>query len=61
MKLIKIEITEAASGFQSFVPLYLVSSFLSKSVQKNESKETMSSKEKLRFEKGYRISGTIKI
>ena len=48
----KIEITEAASGFQSFVPLYLVSSFLSKSVQKNESKETMSSKEKLRFEKG---------
>jgi predicted ATPase len=49
----KIEITEAASGFQSFVPLYLVSDFLAKSVKKqSESKETMSSKEKLRFEKG---------
>jgi predicted ATPase len=48
----KIEITEAASGFQSFVPLYLVSNFLAKSVKINESKETMSSKEKLRFEKG---------
>ncbi|MDR2968658.1 MAG: ATP-binding protein [Tannerellaceae bacterium] len=48
----KIEITEAASGFQSFVPLYLVSNFLAKSVKVSESKETMSSKEKLRFEKG---------
>ena len=48
----KIEITDAASGFQSFVPLYLVSSFLAKSVQQSASKETMSSKEKLRFEKG---------
>lgn len=48
----KIEITEAASGFQSFVPLYLVSSFLAKSIKVSESKETMSSKEKLRFEKG---------
>jgi len=48
----KIEITDAASGFQSFVPLYLVSNFLAKSVKQGESKETMSSKEKLRFEKG---------
>jgi predicted ATPase len=49
----KIEITEAASGFQSFVPLYLVSDYLAKSVKKqSESKETMSSKEKVRFEKG---------
>ncbi|GHV21500.1 hypothetical protein FACS1894174_04990 [Bacteroidia bacterium] len=48
----KIEITEVASGFQSFVPLYLVSNFLAKSVKISESKETMSSKEKLRFEKG---------
>ena len=48
----KIEITEAASGFQSFVPLYLVSNFLAKSIKVGESKETMSSKEKLRFEKG---------
>lgn len=49
----KIEITEAASGFQSFVPLYLVSDFLANSVRtQSENKETMSSKEKLRFEKG---------
>jgi predicted ATPase len=48
----KIEITDAASGFQSFVPLYLVSSFLAKSVKQSASKETMSSKEKSRFEKG---------
>jgi predicted ATPase len=49
----KVEITEAASGFQSFIPLYLVSGFLAESVKKqSENKETMSSKEKLRFEKG---------
>ncbi|MFT3737940.1 MAG: AAA family ATPase [Breznakibacter sp.] len=48
----KIEIGEAASGFQSFVPLYLVSNFLAKSVMISASKESMSSKEKLRFEKG---------
>jgi len=48
----RIEITEAASGFQSFVPLYLVAGFLAKSVKKNENKEIMSSKEKIRFEKG---------
>jgi predicted ATPase len=49
----KIEINEAASGFQSFVPLYLVSAYLAKSVKRqSESKETMSSKEKARFEKG---------
>jgi predicted ATPase len=48
----KIEITESASGFQSFVPLYMVSDFLAKSVKKqSENKEPMSSKEKLRFEK----------
>lgn len=51
----KIEITEAASGFQSFVPLFLVSDYLAKSVKKqSESKEPMSSKEKARFEKGVR-------
>jgi predicted ATPase len=49
----KIEITEAASGFQSVVPLFLVSDYLAKSVKKqSESKEAMSSKEKGRFEKG---------
>ena len=51
----KIEITEAASGFQSFVPLYLVSGYLARSVKKqSESKETMSSREKAHFEKGVR-------
>jgi predicted ATPase len=49
----RIEIAEAASGFQSFVPLFLVSDYLAKSVkQQRESKEPMSSKEKVRFEKG---------
>ncbi|MDR2813260.1 MAG: ATP-binding protein [Prevotellaceae bacterium] len=49
----KVEITEAASGFQSFVPLFLVSYYLAKSVKKqSESKATMSSQEKARFEKG---------
>ena len=48
----KVEITEAASGFQSFVPLYLVSNFLAESVKISGSKEKMSSKERLRFEKG---------
>jgi ABC-type ATPase involved in cell division len=49
----KIEITEASSGFQSFVPLFLVSDYLAKSVKKqSENKESMSSDEKIRFEKG---------
>ncbi|MDR2497059.1 MAG: ATP-binding protein [Tannerellaceae bacterium] len=49
----KIEINEAAGGLQSFVPLYLVSDYLAKSVKRQcESKETMSSEEKARFEKG---------
>ena len=49
----KIKITEASSGFQSFVPLYLVSSYLAKSVKKqSESKEPMSEEEQIRFKKG---------
>jgi len=49
----KIKITEASSGFQSLVPLYLVSSFLANAVKKrNESKETMSTEEMARFKKG---------
>jgi hypothetical protein len=49
----KIKITEASSGFQSFVPLYLVSSYLAKSVKKqSESKEPMSEEEQSRFKKG---------
>ncbi|GAB6012441.1 AAA family ATPase [Viscerimonas tarda] len=49
----KIKITESSSGFQSFVPLYLVSSYLAKSVQiQSENKEPMSSEELNRFKKG---------
>jgi energy-coupling factor transporter ATP-binding protein EcfA2 len=49
----KIEISEAASGFQSFIPLYLVSNYLANSVKKqSENKEPMSSDELNRFKKG---------
>ena len=49
----KIKITEASSGFQSLVPLYLVSNFLANSVKKqSESKEPMSNEEQARFKKG---------
>jgi len=49
----KIKITEASSGFQSFVPLHLVSKYLANSVKKqSESKETMSGDERVRFKKG---------
>jgi predicted ATPase len=49
----KIEIKEASSGFQSFVPLYLVSYYLADSVKKHsENKESMSSEEMIRFQKG---------
>ena len=49
----KIKITEASSGFQSLVPLYLVSNFLANSVKKqSESKESMSTEETARFKKG---------
>ncbi|MEA1922786.1 MAG: AAA family ATPase [Pseudomonadota bacterium] len=49
----KVRLTDASSGFQSIVPLYLVSSYLSDSVRKHsESKETMSTEEMGRFKKG---------
>jgi hypothetical protein len=49
----KIKITEASSGFQSLVPLYLVSNFLSFSVKKqSESRDSMSAKEMEQFKKG---------
>ena len=49
----KVKLTEASSGFQSFVPLYLVSHYLSNSVKKqSENKEPMSDKEMDRFRKG---------
>ena len=47
----KIKITEAASGLQSFVPLYLVSDYLSKLVQNNGNNDTMSSGDIRKFQK----------
>ncbi len=50
----KVKLTEASSGFQSLVPLYLVSEYLANSVKKqSELKEkSMSSSELKRFKKG---------
>ena len=50
----KIKLTEASSGFQSLVPLYLVSRYLANSVKKQSevNKEPMSSDELKRFKKG---------
>jgi len=50
----KVKLTEGSSGFQSLVPLYLVSSFLANSVKKQSetNKEPMSSEEMQRFKKG---------
>lgn len=50
----KLKLIEASSGFQSLVPLYLVSWFLSNSVKKQSEimKEPMSSEELERFKKG---------
>jgi predicted ATPase len=50
----KVKLTEASSGFQSLVPLFLVSGYLANSVksQSETNKETMSSEEMQRFKKG---------
>ncbi|HBS89068.1 MAG: AAA family ATPase [Bacteroidetes bacterium GWF2_38_335] len=50
----KLRLTEASSGFQSLVPLYLVSWFLANSVKKQSqvSQESMSTEELERFRKG---------
>ncbi|TDB67338.1 AAA family ATPase [Arundinibacter roseus] len=50
----KVKLTEASSGFQSLVPLYLVSHHLAHSVKKqsDSDKEPMSSEEMQRFKKG---------
>lgn len=50
----KVRLTEASSGFQSLVPLYLVSHYLALSVKKQSesNKEPMSSEEMQRFKKG---------
>jgi len=48
----KVKLTDASSGFQSFVPLYLVSDYLAKSVSTHsKNKESMSSEEEIRFQK----------
>lgn len=50
----KVKLTEASSGLQSLVPLYLVSNYLANSVkiQSENSKERMSSEELQRFKRG---------
>jgi len=50
----KVKLNEASSGFQSAVPLYLVSEYLANSVknQNKENKEAMTSDELKRFKKG---------
>jgi predicted ATPase len=51
----KVRLTEASSGFQSIVPLYLVSWFLANSIkrQTENTKEQMSTDELDRFKKGF--------
>lgn len=50
----KLKLTEASSGFQSLVPLYLVSWFLANTVKKQSrvSQDSMSTEELERFKKG---------
>jgi predicted ATPase len=50
----RVRLTEASSGFQSFVPLYLVSWYLANSVRKQSevTKEPMTGDELERFRKG---------
>lgn len=51
----KIKLSEASSGFQSVVPLYLVSLFLANSVKKQSEsmKEAMTSEQRERFRKRF--------
>ena len=49
-----LDLTDASSGFQSLVPLYLVSRFLARSIQKkgpNDASDPMSAEERERFRK----------
>jgi predicted ATPase len=50
----KLKLSDASSGFQSLVPLYMVSGYLANSVKKQSESgsEPMSSDEMLRFKKG---------
>lgn len=59
----KVKLTDASSGFQSLVPLYLVTGYLANSVKdKSETNhETMSSEEIQRFKKVLRIFGATTI
>jgi hypothetical protein len=52
----RIKLSEASSGFQSIVPLYLASWYLSDSVKKHSenAKEPMSSEERERFRKRFK-------
>lgn len=52
----KVKLTDASSGFQSLVPLYLVTRYLAASVQAQQladAREPMSSEEQSRFRKGF--------
>ena len=53
----RIKLTEASSGFQSLVPLYLVSWFLSNSIKKQseQTSELMTGEQQLRFRKQMKI------
>jgi len=51
----RVKLRVASSGFQSFVPLYLVSDYLANSVKQQSGKKmTMSSEETVKFQKGLR-------
>lgn len=51
----RIKLRVASSGFQSFVPLFLVSAYLAKTVKQQSGKKTaMSSEETVKFQKGLR-------
>jgi hypothetical protein len=47
----RVSLSESASGFQSLVPLYLVTQYLGASIKERKAGEAMSSEEKTRFGK----------
>jgi len=48
----KVRLSEASSGFQSLVPLYIVSEYLAKKIKNQDRTQKMSADEEKRFEKG---------
>lgn len=48
----KVRLSEAFSGFQSLVPLYIVSEYLAKKIKNQDRTQKMSADEEKRFEKG---------